>query len=797
MTLQGIAANAKVDLSPYAPIGAPAKFVAGSSPISYSLTLGSGQSGDSVSLTATGTNAGKLSASSVVTGAGGTATFVYTPSNTADAANCNTCSIVTATLIVSNHTYTYTAPAAPSAVHFALTGYKDSFPHQYNITSPNHTNAVTGLYAQFTTGGAAPTKYAIQDAFGNNVTAGMTFTSGTLSGGAFWHNTTSDVQVSNNAFAVTGALTDFGAAADLYDQGGAYGTTGTFTATIVGTYNSAGFSATGTSGTMFTSLFDNSANEAQIHGSKTVGSTVSVTYALSHVQSGVSVKLTAYENKNASLGFTDGKWAGGATAYAHTDVALRSSVTLTTGASGTASMSFVLPTQSGITLSFGTSITYSIDAAAPSTHTVTGVTNSTLTTAAGPISNFGVQVLYDGDAGSVASSAVAPSTVNVVAYITDSYGNLVANPGTQLQVMVSVSSGTLGATTPFIASNNKLTNDTNSFGLDAWHIPSSASGSLTVTASGLYTSATATITVVSPNPTLTLTSVNGKTYTSGTVYTHSSSVAVVGKAAVSAGYESGDVTVAHVYASLNAGAYASFAAASPWTYVNAVAFNTGSNTVAFKSGDSNGANSSATTINVVYDPNAPIITFPTSLIVASGQALTVTVTTTANDLNTTAGAIVVMVNGTATTNFSFAGSALTINGLTAGHHSVSVTASTLAGLSSTVSKVVTVTVNPGQSFAVVGTPGKATLSGYTGINVTYSNLNPTSQSVVVFAVWRSSTNAPVGIGTSESPVAGGASSSFFIVEPVGLAAGTYSVDLFVVTTGNLPVSITTTITVTV
>jgi hypothetical protein len=102
-----------------------------------------------------------------------------------------------------------------------------------------------------------------------------------------------------------------------------------------------------------------------------------------------------------------------------------------------------------------------------------------------------------------------------------------------------------------------------------------------------------------------------------------------------------------------------------------------------------------------------------------------------------------------------------------------------------------------QSFVVSGTPQTTTIGTFTGINASYTNLNPTSQSVVVFAVFKNSAGQTMGIGTGSLTVGAGATQSVFIAEPVGLASGTYSVSIFVFTTGNLPVSVSTTISVTV
>jgi len=139
-----------------------------------------------------------------------------------------------------------------------------------------------------------------------------------------------------------------------------------------------------------------------------------------------------------------------------------------------------------------------------------------------------------------------------------------------------------------------------------------------------------------------------------------------------------------------------------------------------------------------------------------------------------------------------------VSGLGTGHWSVTLKAKDYAGnAAAPVTTIVKVTVAFAQSFVVSGTPYTATVGSFAGINASYTNLNPTAQSVVAFAVFKNSAGQTVGIGTGSLTVGAGKTQSVFIAAPVGLASGTYSVSIFVVTTGNLPVSVTTTISVTV
>ena len=787
LTVQGVAKITSVTLSP----SGTTTFIAGSSAISYTLTISSDQSGVIVGLSASGTNAGTVSASSATTGSGGTATFTYAPSNTADSTPSH--SVVTAKVNGTSGTAnTITLPGAPSTIDLSLSGYSSghAFPSLYNVTSSYRPGAKSNYYATVDTSKVA---YALADAFGNNVTSGVSFTSGTLSGGNWNNNSTTSITTTSKSIPYSALLSGQKFNATRFIFSGTYGATSAITMTIIGSYNGVGFSATGSSGTLSTSLFDSTAHQVSILGSRAVGSTISVDYQLADAQPGVAVTFIAHQTGNVSTGFTNGKWVGGATAYDYSNSRVYANVTDSTSTAGLATASFLLPTRNGTTIDFTTKITYTTDTT-PYTGTVLGTLNSTKTLG-GTVSNFGVQVLFDSDAGSVASSVLAGKTVYIVAYITDSYGNLVGNPGTQLQVQITVTSGSLGSTTPFIASDGKLTNGTGGFGLDAWAIPASASGTLTVTASGLYATGTTSITVVSPNPTVSISSVNGKAYTSGTVYTHSSSIAVNGKAATSVGYESGDDSISNVYASLNGAAFYSFGSGTSWTYVNAVALKANTtNTVVFVSSDGT-YNSSQALLNVIYDPKAPTITFPTNLNISSGQSLSVTITTGANDLNSSS--IAVSVNGTAlaSSSFSFSGSTLTINGLTAGHKSVAVSASTLAGLSATVTKVVTVILTGIGTFTSTAGATSCSSSGFTGACITLTNNAAASETVNVYFQWENSANQVVNVGGQLNVVfSAGQSQSFF---GAYTTAGTYTVHVVVQDASGNALSQSYTVTVTV
>jgi len=110
--------------------------------------------------------------------------------------------------------------------------------------------------------------------------------------------------------------------------------------------------------------------------------------------------------------------------------------------------------------------------------------------------------------------------------------------------------------------------------------------------------------------------------------------------------------------------------------------------------------------------------------------------------------------------------------------------------------VVSVTVAFAQSMVISGTPTSSTVGGYTGVTATFTNEWSSSQSIIVFAVWKNSLGQTVYISASTATLAAGASQAFFLPE-VGLASGSYTVNVSVWTTSNLPVSSQTSLTVSV
>ena len=119
----------------------------------------------------------------------------------------------------------------------------------------------------------------------------------------------------------------------------------------------------------------------------------------------------------------------------------------------------------------------------------------------------------------------------------------------------------------------------------------------------------------------------------------------------------------------------------------------------------------------------------------------------------------------------------------------------------TLTMTFTVTHAPPVGFAgsqvVQGTPTKATIGGYTGISATYKNTWTSAENEIVFAVWKNGAGQTVAVTTGGLNLAVGATGSAFMPLQAPLASGSYTVSIFVITTSNVPDSVSTPISVTV
>ncbi len=732
---------------------------------------------------------------------------------------------------------TFTSVAGtPSQVAFAINSHASNY-----ITAEGTTTTTTLAYPSGFTGAKVATTgivISVADRFGNPIlfsaTATMTINSITLSAlsGSGLFDTTglpSSVSCSTNA-ACKGAPWGAGSYPSgnspyNYYQGANYATVGQLSATIGGTYNSATFTVAGNSGTITTGTFATTSpvpdvtyngvlNASPTHvpagGSVVVSATIGILStcgagaAACPEQKGVPINMTIDLATSGKLAVGDGLYAGTFSGSAM-------SVTLTTNSSGQVQASFAVDTFKNAFVYFqgiATSPAYGL----PSQTLTASGDSVEVVTDAGSASSFAIKTYFYSDLSGSSSKTVPSGTLYLNVVLVDAYGNVVtlASNANTIQVNLAASAGLLSATSVYITATHSDTKS--SFGTVIFTAPSST-GTLTITASGVVSgnavSGTKTITVVSKSPTL---FVNSPAAVSGVIYAGSTPVVFGGNASVSTGYPTIGVsadTIAEVCYTFGTHSGCTAQTTTPVTWSQSLQLLSGMNTVSFNATDANGNTVSSGSLSVLVDTAAPDINFVTvdnanisspatvsaNVVDKLGDLNASSVSATATNVDTSATkTLTATVTGTNTPGSSVT-YGVTLSGLTVGNWSIALSAADLAGNTNSSTITVHVTVQFGESFAVVGTPSLGTLGGYSGINVVYQNLNPTSQSVVIFAVWKNSAGQTVGIGAGSATVAPGAQTSAFIVEPIGLASGSYTVNLFVWTTGNLPVSITTTITV--
>jgi len=321
---------------------------------------------------------------------------------------------------------------------------------------------------------------------------------------------------------------------------------------------------------------------------------------------------------------------------------------------------------------------------------------------------------------------------------------------------------------------------------------------------------------VSATPYFTAAATSGNTY-NGITYSKTLAVSFGGNATVSLGWNptlgvNFGHTLGGVFYKIDNGVWVKAAASnSPtflWHAINVV-FTQGLHTITFNATDSQGDVSAPVTLQVLVDTSTPTVHFISGQSAVSvGTPIQFSVTDSEGDLNMTAGGVWATSNSTATlttaitTGTNNPGNPVTYNvtvtGLpaTQGHWSLTLHAYNLAGTVATLTEVVKVTVAYADSMSVT-TPALATIGSFTGIQATVTNGWTSSQSVIMFAVFTSVTTGDVAcVATGSATLASGASQSVF-APCASLPSGTYSVAIFVITTGNNPVSSKTTISVTV
>jgi hypothetical protein len=484
-----------------------------------------------------------------------------------------------------------------------------------------------------------------------------------------------------------------------------------------------------------------------------------------------------------------------------------------TNANGLASDLFTIDTVATPTAShafFVANVTAPTDASA--THEfANSIDSAAAITAPAAASTFTVLTYYDNGLTPPATThAATGATLYVDVTISDAYGNVAENTAsTAIQITLTPTAGLLTATTVYIISLG--TDTASSFGPITWTMPSST-GTAKLTASGVLggvskTSAPDTITIVSPLPTL---AIIKPVPVSGVIYSSSNSVVFTGEANVSIGYAATGpekAWIASVTYKIDSGSVLTAPITTGYqiTFSVAATMTAGLHHIVFNATDSNSNVVTSTTYSVLVDIAAPTMKFLTAngASLGYGQSAKAWIVAAQGDLNATS--VAVTINGTAATStqFSITGAnnlghsvnyTITITGLVAGHDVLGLSAKTLAGLSATASGItVVVTVPPSQSV-VINSAAYGTLGSFNGITVTATNVWSTSQNLVVFAVWKNSAGQTVAVTTGGLSLAAGAQGTAFAPLAGGLPSGSYTVSVFVITTGNLPVSSTTSIT---
>ena len=537
------------------------------------------------------------------------------------------------------------------------------------------------------------------------------------------------------------------------------------------------------------------ANPASI----TAGKTATITFLLPTVQAGVPVY---FKLASSSAGY-DGTFVGGG-----------SQVVATTDNTGKATATLTVDT---VAASF-TQVT-TVYAASPALNfTGTEPLSGVITTVAGTPSKLTLAISYDSSIPFASDATITNEAVNgtklyINAIITDAYGNVAANPGPgQIQVSLSTSPATTLSSTSVVIPQGYSQTDcvgTGCSGAVFWDMPKTIGTTVILTASGAdLTSATFTVKTVSATPALTISS---PTPVSGVIYSNTPAVVFSGFANVSAGFATTGpkavtmATLGYKVGTAAGGGHKITLAGSNPTWSFAATMSAGLNTLSVNATDSNGDTVFSSVSQVLVDTTAPKVTFTTAnnAQLINGAPAAATIVVAEGDLN--ASSVSATVNGTAvaSTNIVVTGAnslghsvnyTVSIKNLPTGTDNVVLSASSLAGLTASASITVKVIV-PFAVSVVINSATSGTLGSFSGISVSATNVWSTSQSLVVFAVYKNAAGQTVAVATGGVTLASGATGTAFAPLAGALPSGTYTVSVFVITTTNSPVSNATTISV--
>jgi len=793
-------------------------FTAGSSPISFTVTISPAYSGLQIYL-ASSAGTGTFSSNIVELGATGSASFTFTPSNldgattvTAYLGNPYSSAGTLYDWWTSDSDVVTTTAAAPGSVAFCLGACPTvPFPSTHYVGGIDHIALAGVNYANIA---GSTIFFTVADKFGNPDSAGVvgpstTFTA--LSGGGFFDATTTTSSVVQAV--ASGALTH------EYSQSGQFETIGLISATVSGTYGGSPFTVSGSTGRIFTSTFDVASNLPTIDPTTVIaegtgscpagpspcqqaGGKATVDFQLTTVQQGVPVELSVDPTSTAVN--NDGAFSGS------------SHITVYTSSTGLATAAYSVDTGATAIGVFNANVSAPTDANPTGSASYLGTSGPSIAanqvvTIAGTPAEFVLAVCFVtalppcAAANTVGTSAVNGTSVYVDVSISDKFGNPSTNPGpSQIQISLSASGSVLAASTVYI---NAHGSDTYSgFGWIAWTLPATVGTKLTLAATGVLSgksvSTTFSLTTVSELPTLAVTS---PAPLAGVIYSSSTTVVFDGQANASIGYPP-SVTITSVGYKIGTGAWQSAVIVPGNQIIWSVAANfaSGLNTIQFNATDSNTNTALSTKYTVLIDTSAPAITFTTSnnAVLNYSQPVLAKIVEAEGDLNATS--VSATYNGTAVSSSNIAitpstntlGSSVTyqvsIKNLPAGTWDLVLSASGLSGLSSTTGITVTVQVSFAASI-IINSATKSTLGSFTGISVSATNLWTTSQNLVVFAVWKNGAGQTVAVSTGGLTLAAGATGTAFAPIAGGLPSGSYSVTVFAITTGNNPVSSTTSI----
>jgi hypothetical protein len=619
-----------------------------------------------------------------------------------------------------------------------------------------------------------------------------------------------------------------------YSQSSSYGTVGIISGTISGTYTATGgaFSVSGASPTLFTSTFLNGLSVSEItpagpNTNATAGSTTPLAVQVTSIVDGSPVHQS---NVPVSLALCDnGSGCNTTKAYVGT-FGGSSAFSGVTNSSGIVTAKFSVDTKAG------TWVTFNATVKAPTTSNVKNavvfVLPNTVTTIAGPASQFNVRVGYGTSLTPAAYYATPGETLYVNVIQSDAYGNLVqTGANQQTQITLTPSAGFLTATNVYIPTGCYETNGTssaaivspptaamingcklgyNGFGPIAWTMPSTL-GPVTITAAGVLngkqiTSSSYKVNVVSASPTLSVTS---PTPVNGFIYSNSESVVFSGQANVSLGFPG----TAHIKTigykiDNNTWQSASVNQVTNATWSVALTLTPGLHTITFNATDSNSPKNTVVsqTYSVLVDTSTPVISFVTKAgaTVNSSTPFTATIVDTEGDLNATS--VRVDYNGT-----MLPASDITVTGtnspgnnvtytvtavLPGGHWTVQVLATNLAGTSAS-SSTITIfqQLTPTSSFVLIGSVVKTTVGGNPdGITGTYLNNLAGTQTVTVIGTATNSAGQQISAATATITI-NSLGQQTFSLSFLGLTPGqTYTINFYAVSSAGVAGSVLSTTT---